>query len=128
MIKTAFFSLSIFLMSQLLLAQSTITVKDNRTKELVPYVHISYKNIRTQEIKSTVTSANGIGVNMATEKSAITITYVGYRTIVDSIMPNQSNTYFLEEDIFLMDQVVVTATRTKKALKDAPFRFLFHLF
>ncbi len=120
MLKKSFFTVIFFIMLQVAFAQPTLTVLSNKTKEPMPYVHISIKNTTTQKSVAAVTSSKGIAENLATAKSIITLTYVGYSTIIDSIMPNQSKTYYLKEDVFLMDQLVVTATRTKKALKDAP--------
>ncbi|MDO4755565.1 MAG: TonB-dependent receptor [Parabacteroides sp.] len=50
------------------------------------------------------------------------ITYVGYNEVIQVVNPNHSGAlnFRLEEDNMILDQVVVTGTRTPKLLKDVP--------
>lgn len=45
---------------------------------------------------------------------------LGYKSVIDTIYPAGEQKYLMARDIFLMEQVVVTATRTDKSLKETP--------
>jgi outer membrane receptor for ferrienterochelin and colicins len=98
-----------------------ITVLDSETGEPISYATITYYHLKTHTTSVDFTSDNGIVKNKADGPSKITISYLGYKTIVDTLSGSTlSKTYYMESDAFLMDQVVVTATRSKKMLKDTP--------
>ena len=67
-----------------------------------------------------VTDINGNVPNNITSNTKLTISHTSYITFSDTIYPNTSKTILLKEDIFEMNQVVITATRTKKLLKNTP--------
>lgn len=98
----------------------TITVNNANTELAIPDAIIKFTEIATQKSHFKVTNSQGEAPNNIKGLSSIHISYTGYKSVVDTIYSKTSKTYFLEKDIFLLDQVVVTSTRTKKALKNAP--------
>ena len=99
---------------------AVIKVVDKNTKELLPYVNICFESLDTKHKRYAITGTNGEVINPCNDTCVIAISFVGYKTKQDTLIANQSKTFFLETDIFNLDQVIVTATRTNKALKDAP--------
>ena len=99
---------------------AVIKVKDKDTKELLPYVNICFESFDSKQKKYAITSSNGEVINPCNDTCVIAISFVGYKTKFDTLIAGNNKTYFLENDIFNLDQVVVTATRSEKALKDAP--------
>lgn len=98
-----------------------ITVLDSETGEPISYATITYYHLKTHTTSVDFTSDNGIAKNKADGPSKISISYLGYKTIEDTLSGSfVSKTYYMKPDAFLMDQVVVTATRSKKMLKDTP--------
>jgi len=97
-----------------------IKVIDKNTKEAMPYVNICFESLHSVKKQYAITSTNGEVINPCTDTCIIAISFVGYKTQMDTLIANQNKTYALETDIFNLDQVVVTATRTRKSLKDAP--------
>lgn len=111
----------IVLISQSVIAQNyVISIIDNDTKQPVPYTTVCFEGLQTGKKQYAVTSAKGEVLNPIKEKSQITISFVGYKTLIDTLNPGESKTYKLKADLFNLDQVVITATRTEKALKDVP--------
>jgi outer membrane receptor for ferrienterochelin and colicins len=114
------------IISTLLISQFTfaneilLKVIDKETKQPIPYANVYFEGFTTKAQHFSVTSLKGEATNPVHEKSQIAISFVGYKTLIDTINPNQSKTYYLQPDVFNMEQVVITATRTEKALKDAP--------
>jgi len=100
--------------------EAVITVIDSETKELLPYVNICFESIDAKQKQYTITNTNGKAINPCKTRCVLAISFVGYKTKIDTLAASQNKTYYLETDVFNLDQVVVTATRSRKALKDAP--------
>ena len=114
---TIFFSI-VYLFS--LAQKPTIKVLDIESKEALPYVNLCFESFDQSQKQYAVTNADGEVTNPCQTNCVVAISFVGYKTIVDTLASNTFKVYFLEADIFNLEQVVVTATRTEKALKDAP--------
>ncbi|MCK5857001.1 MAG: TonB-dependent receptor [Bacteroidales bacterium] len=97
-----------------------IKIVDKESKEALPFVNICFESLDSKSQKYAITGNNGQVINPCQDTCIIAISFVGYKTISDTLISNQNITYYLEVDIFNLDQVVVTATRSRKALKDAP--------
>ncbi len=101
-------------------AQNSIQVIDKDTHDPIPSVNICFEGFSSHTKKYRITDVNGKADNPIQEKAIVALSFIGYKTIRDTILPKQSKTYRLEQDIFNMEQVVVTGTRTEKRLADAP--------
>lgn len=97
-----------------------IKVLDSETKEALPYVNICLESLVSGKKSYTITNQLGEASNLCNDKCIVSFSFVGYITIIDTLNSNQSKIYYLKQDIFNLEQVVITATRTEKALKDAP--------
>ncbi len=98
----------------------TIYIIDLETKQAIPFVNISFESINTGEKKFTISSSDGRARNPFQEISIISISHIGYRNLVDTLSVIADSVFYLQTDVFNLDQVVVTATRSEKTLKDAP--------
>ena len=101
-------------------SQKIVTVIDSEEQTPVPYANVCFEGLQSHDKFHDVTSKEGNVKNMVPERSVITISFVGYKTIIDTIRPNESKIYQLEQDPFNMEQVVVTGTRTRKTLAQSP--------
>ena len=116
-ITTLFFSfLFLFSWSQ----KTILKVIDSDTNEALPYVNICFESFDESQKQYAITNIKGEAFNPCSNKCTVAISFVGYKTIIDTLEKGQSKTYKLEADVFNLDQIVVTATKTEKALKDAP--------
>ena len=97
-----------------------ILVLDKENKEPIPYANICFEEIKTQAKFHAVTTVKGIAKNPVHNQSIIAISFVGYKTIIDTIKQDESREYLMEQDLFNMEQVVVTGTRTRKTLGKSP--------
>ena len=112
--------LIIFLCDDGYAQNSEIKIFEKETNKPVSFATVSLKGIKSQAIQNGITTDNGLISLQITEASEISVSSIGYKMIVDTIYPGESGTYYLTVDVFNLEQVVVTATRTEKALKDAP--------
>ncbi|NOR87571.1 MAG: TonB-dependent receptor plug domain-containing protein, partial [Bacteroidales bacterium] len=102
-------------------AQTTsITILDQDTKQAIPYANLCFESLESKSFTYSISSLDGIAENMAVGRSIVAISFIGYETIFDTISPTDEKVYELASDLFNLNQVVVTATKTKKALKDVP--------
>jgi len=99
---------------------ATISVNDNDSKEAIPYANLCFQGLLTNSKSYSITSLEGKIENTISEKSVLIISFMGYESLIDTINPGESKLYQLKADLFNLNQVVITATRTKKALKDVP--------
>ncbi len=89
--------------------QATVVVVDAKTKETIPYAHVIFSNIKTGVQKHGVTDLDGKVPNDCKETSRVTISYVGYETLEDTVRPGVTKTLLLVPAVLSMDEVVVTA-------------------
>ena len=102
------------------MAQSKIEVIDEETLKPIPYANLSFQSLQTKNKTYAITSLDGKATNIVSEKSIITISFTGYKTLIDTIIPGEAKVFQMGLDLMNLDQVVVTATRTNKKLKDVP--------
>ena len=97
-----------------------ISVIDKDTKEPIPYANLCFESLESNSVTYSISSLEGKAENKAKDKCLLAISFVGYETIFDTILENEKKLYELNSDLFNLNQVVITATRTEKALKDVP--------
>ncbi len=99
-------------------------VKDAKTGEHIPYVHISIQG------SNIGTLSDGTGhfkmANLPLGKNRLTFQVLGYKSVEQDVFMERDKTtqvyVELEEDALLLQQLVVTATRSEHFLKDVPVR------
>jgi outer membrane receptor for ferrienterochelin and colicins len=97
-----------------------ITLYDRGNNAPLPFANLCFEEITTGKKYYRTSSENGIADNPIENRALIAISFVGYKTITDTVQPGVSKTYLMEQDLFNMEQVVVTGTRTPKRLADVP--------
>jgi outer membrane receptor for ferrienterochelin and colicins len=97
-----------------------LKVLDADTKQALPYVNICFESLETGKKDYTISNSNGEFENKSADRCLVSFSFVGYTSFLDTLTPKSTEPIYLQQDIFNLDQVVVTATRTEKALKDAP--------
>lgn len=88
---------------------AVIRVQDAKTGDPVPYAHVCFESVNGGDQLHGLTNDDGEVNNMAKEKSVVAITFIGYETLIDTIMPGESKTLDFIPAIFNMNEVVVTA-------------------
>jgi len=114
--------LSIFICVKGYADNARISVLDKETKLPILYANLCFKGLYTSEKHYRTSSDKGFANNPVSEKSLISISFVGYKTISDSINPGESKVYLMEKDLLNLEQVVVTGTRTEKHLANNPIQ------
>jgi len=114
--------LSIFICAKGYADNARISVLDKDTKLPILYANLCFEGLYTSEKHYKTSSDKGFADNPVREKSLLTISFMGYKTITDSINPGESKIYLMEQDLLNLEQVVVTGTRTEKHLANDPIQ------
>ena len=103
------------------LSQSVkLKLLDSETKQPVPYANICFEGLNKHNKLYTTSALDGSFTNNCKEPTVVAISFIGYKTIIDTLKVGEVKTFYFTPDVFNLDQVVVTATRTDKTLKNAP--------
>lgn len=89
--------------------QAFIHVTDQKSNDPVAFAHVCFEGLKTGNPKYSLTSMDGKVVNDIAEISRIAISYVGYKTYLDTLEPGENLEVKLRPAMLNMDEVVVTA-------------------
>lgn len=89
--------------------QALIRITDKKSHEPVPFAHVCFEGLTHKSKNYSLTSLKGEVTNEVKEPSTVVISYVGYVTLIDTIIPGESLDVMLKPSILNMDEVVVTA-------------------
>jgi iron complex outermembrane receptor protein len=93
-----------------LFAQYQISVLDKETKQAVAYADVYFPDSKT----GTVTDENGkFSINTNHSTILVQISYVGYKTFLESLLPQNESTVYLEPSHFDLQEVIVSGNRSK---------------
>jgi outer membrane receptor for ferrienterochelin and colicins len=100
--------------------QAKIRVVDDKTSQAIGYGNVCFESVDGLSKTYLVTDDNGKVDNLVKSKTIVAISYVGYHTLYDTIMPGESKTFRLAPAILNMEEVVVTGQympeRTDKSI------------
>lgn len=103
----------IWMIPQVLFAQdASITVLDIKSGEPVIYANVCFESFDGKTVMHKVTDDQGKAENPVQVKSTVAISYVGFHTYRDTILPGESLTFYLEPAVLNMEEVVVTGQYT----------------
>lgn len=115
-LKTNIFSgaicLILLLTGLLANAQGTITVVDKKTGEPVIYANVCFESLVSDKVSHEITNDLGTVKNPVKERSTVAVSFVGYHTLIDTIMPGKSLTLKMDPAILNMEEVVITGQYT----------------
>ena len=103
--------------------KTQIKILNKGTESPVQFAHVLWQDALHVSISgSTISNSNGLVSiqNNISNQIIISVSCVGYKSLLDTIDILQTNTIHLSEDIFNLDQVTVTGTRTPHTLNKAP--------
>ncbi len=99
-----------------------IKVHDKKNHEPVAFAHVCLEGLKSGTPKYSLTDISGAVPNDVKERSKIAISYVGYKTLIDTISPGQSLEIELAPTVTNMDEIVVTAQYTPERADKSIYR------
>ena len=92
--------------------ETTLTVIDARSKDVVPFAHVVTQDQQQIEQKTFVTDLSGKVQLPVSKKIVFTVSALGFRLLTDTLEAGKPKKVFLEPSVYNMDEVVVTGTKT----------------
>jgi len=86
-----------------------IRIIDSKSKVPISFAHVCFQELVTDKTHFGITDSNGEALNPSKGNSVVAISFMGYKTLIDTIPAGEFFTYELEPDVFDIDQAVVTA-------------------
>lgn len=102
--------------------QAVIKVLDAKTGEPVPYAHVCFESLVDGQQKHGLTNDDGQVTNLANDRALVAISFVGYETLFDTIVPGESKILSFEPAIFNMNELVVTAQFTPQRVDKSIYK------
>lgn len=99
-----------------------ISVFDKETQKPISFANVCFQGLRTRVRYYEITSREGVSNNPVKEESEIVVSCIGYKTVTDTIQPNEAKTYFMEQDLFNIEQVVVTGQFLPQSLQKSVYK------
>lgn len=88
---------------------AAVRVNDGKANQPVPFASVLFESLSNNKTIQGITDEKGSFPNTVTTRSRVTVSFVGYETLTDTIDPGQSVTLSLQPKIEEMNEVVVTA-------------------
>ena len=88
--------------------QAKITIVDSKTLEPIVFAHVCFEDLKTHAQRHTLTDEKGCVVNTCGSTAQIAVSYIGYKTLYDTLVAEQSYTLKLVPTVVNIDEVVVT--------------------
>ncbi len=111
-IKSSLVVLLLFCLTSSYSQTGKIVVLDSKTRESIPFAHVCFEEIGTNQKFYLLTDKGGYVMNPSSTKATVAISFIGYETLIDTLLPNKSYELTLKPHVFDLDQVVVTANYT----------------
>jgi outer membrane receptor for ferrienterochelin and colicins len=104
-----FLCIFLFTSFRMLSQEASVTIVDATTGKGIPYAHVCFESLRGAGELYEVTDEKGRVTNSITGVSLMAVSYVGFKTLYDTVFPGESYEFGLEPRIGNLDEVVVTA-------------------
>lgn len=92
-------------------AQTKFLVRDSQTQDAIPFAHIMLIPVHSPDsIIHTMSNEKGHIEYKLKSRTIFHISYIGFKTIVDTLSPNESKIFELQPDVFNLETFVVTAS------------------
>jgi outer membrane receptor for ferrienterochelin and colicins len=88
---------------------AVVSITDAKSKEPIPFATVLIKGMQTGATRQGITDTEGKVANDLKEKAKITVSFVGYETLTDTLEPGISSTLYLVPAVLNMSEFVVTA-------------------
>lgn len=88
----------------------TIKVVDFKSNETIPFAHVCFEEVNSAQKSYLVTTKDGIANIPGNREFIVAVSFVGYKSYIDTIQPGNNYTFKLYPKVFDLDQAVITAS------------------
>lgn len=102
--------------------EAQLSLRDARSREAVPFAHISFRSFDQRQTLGAVADIDGKASLAIRNAGIIQVSALGYNMLTDTINPGQKKQLSLQPQVFNMDEVVVTGQYAPQAVDKSIFR------
>ncbi len=99
-----------------------VQVLDKETKDPIPYAYVCVESLNKKVRSNKMTDINGKAEVTFNVRSEIAVSSVGYTTLIDTITPGTSLTFYLAQSPLGLSEVVVTAQFTPQRVDKSIYK------
>ncbi len=104
------------------LSQSTFVIVDKETGTTLPNAHVCFESLDKESTSYELSDAQGVVKNTVQKRSLISVSYMGYQTLIDTISPGTSATLYLLPSTVDFEEVIVTAQFSPKPIDQSIYK------
>ncbi|MCP4310659.1 MAG: TonB-dependent receptor [Bacteroidetes bacterium] len=95
-------------------AQSILVIIDRETGNTLPNAHVCFESLDGENTSYALSNEKGVVINNIQKRSLVSVSFMGYQTLLDTISPAKSGKLYLQPSLIVVDEVVVTAQFSPK--------------
>ena len=103
-------------------AQSRLVIIDKETGNTLPNAHVCFESLDKKNASYALSDGEGVVENTVTERSLISVSFIGYQTLLDTIGPGFSGNLYLHPSSVDFEEVVVTAQFSPKRIDQSIYK------
>ncbi|MDF1574588.1 MAG: TonB-dependent receptor [Bacteroidales bacterium] len=103
-------------------SQSKLVIIDKETGNTLPNAHVCFESLDKESTSYSLTDRNGVVENGVSKRSLISVSFIGYQTLIDTIGPGSSGNLYLKPSTVDFDEVVVTAQFSPRRIDQSIYK------
>lgn len=103
-------------------SQSKLVIIDKETGSTLPNAHVCFESLDKKSTSYALSDREGVVENTVSERSLISVSFVGYQTLLDTIGPGSSGNLYLLPSSVNFEEVVVTAQFSPKRIDQSIYK------
>lgn len=105
-----------------MLSQVNLIIIDKVNNSTLPNAHVCFQSLDKLDISYALSDSKGAVVNNVEKKSIVSVSFIGYQTLIDTIYPGKARILYLEPSIYDVEEVVVTAQFSPKKIDQSIYK------
>jgi len=105
-----------------LFSQSKLVIIDRETGNTLSNAHVCFESLDKESTSYALSDGDGRVDNRVQKRSLISVSFIGYQTLIDTIAPGASGNLYLLPSMVDFEEVVVTAQFSPKRLDQSIYK------
>ncbi len=103
-------------------SQSNLVIVDKETGNTLPNANVCFESLDKKNTSYSISDENGVVKNALQKRSLVSVSFVGYQTLLDTITPGTSRSLYLLPSMTGFEEVVVTAQFSPKRIDQSIYK------
>jgi len=103
-------------------SQDKLIIYDKESGRTLPFAHVCFESLDKQDKSYALSDENGALTNPVKKPSIVTVSFVGYHTLLDTISPGLARNLYVMPSYTDVEEVIVTAQFSPKKLDESIYK------